>query len=115
MEYFKVHFEKKYARIHTVCWNRQSTLQVKTFTTGHVHPPHHDNLAHQHLLDDQLLPRGNPGAVGARPGVQFNRHLEFKAWVKAQVKDAFRKAPDREPEAVKAWVKTWVKTVKNVY
>ena len=32
-------------------------------------------------------------------GVQFNRHLKFKAWVKAlvkdEVKDAFRKAPDR--------------------
>ena len=34
------------------------------------------------------------------PEVQFNRHLKFKAWVKAQVKDevkdAFRKALDRE-------------------
>ena len=41
------------------------------------------------------------------PGVQFNRHLKFKAWVKAWVKDkvgdAFRKALDRE--MVKAWVK----------
>ena len=35
-----------------------------------------------------------------KPGVQFNRHLNFKAWVKAwvkdEVKDAFRKALDRE-------------------
>ena len=34
------------------------------------------------------------------PGVQFNRHSKFKAWVKAwvkdKVKDAFRKALDRE-------------------
>ena len=32
--------------------------------------------------------------------MQFNRHLKFKAWVKAQVKDevkdAYRKAPDRK-------------------
>ena len=51
------------------------------------------------------------------PGVQFNRHLKFKAWVKAwvkdEVKDAFRKALDRE--MVKAWVKSWVKAVQNVY
>ena len=44
---------------------------------------------------------------GDRPGVQFNRHLKFKAWVKAwvkdKVKDAFRKALDRE--MAKAWVK----------
>ena len=50
-------------------------------------------------------------------GVQFNRHLKFKAWVKAwvkdEVKDAFRKALDRE--MVKAWVKAWVKAVQNVY
>ena len=46
-------------------------------------------------------------------GVQFNRHLKFKAWVKAlvkdEVKDAFRKALDRER------VKAWVKAVQNVY
>ena len=30
------------------------------------------------------------------PGVQFNRHLKFKAWVKNEVQDAFRKALDRE-------------------
>ena len=46
-------------------------------------------------------------------GVQFNRHLKFKAWVKAwvkdEVKDAFRKALDRE------MVKAWVKAVQNVY
>ena len=46
-------------------------------------------------------------AQETHPGGQFNRHLEFKAWVKAQlkagVKDAFRKAPDRA--MVKAWVK----------
>ena len=45
--------------------------------------------------------------------MQFNRYLEFKAWVKAQVKagvkDAFRKAPDR------AMVKVRVKSVQNVY
>ena len=28
--------------------------------------------------------------------MQFNRHLRFKAWVKDEVKDAFRKALDRE-------------------
>ena len=43
------------------------------------------------------------------PGVQFNRHLKFKAWVKDEVKDAFRKALDRE------MVKAWVKAVQNVY
>ena len=43
------------------------------------------------------------------PGVQFNRHSKFKAWVK----DAFRKALDRE--MVKAWVKAWVKAFQNVY
>ena len=48
-----------------------------------------------------------------KPGVQFNRHLKFKAWVKDKVKDAFRKALDRE--MVKAWVKAWVKAVQNVY
>ena len=46
-------------------------------------------------------------------GVQFNRHLKFKAWVKAwvkdKVKDAFRKALDGE------MVKAWVKAVQNVY
>ena len=51
------------------------------------------------------------------PGVQFNRHLKFKAWVKAQVKDevkdAFRKAQDRA--TVKTWVKAWVKAIQNVY
>ena len=50
-------------------------------------------------------------------GVQFNRHLKFKAWVKALVKDedkdAFRKGLDGE--MVKAWVKAWVKAVTNVY
>ena len=50
-------------------------------------------------------------------GVQFNRHLIFKAWVKAwvkdEVKDAFRKALDRE--IFKARVKAWVKAVQNVY
>ena len=44
---------------------------------------------------------------------RFNRHLKFKAWVKALVKDgvkaAFRKALDRE------MVKAWVKAVQNVY
>ena len=44
---------------------------------------------------------------GLGPGVQFNRHLEFKAWVKVQLKagvmDGFRKAPDRA--IVKVWVK----------
>ena len=46
-------------------------------------------------------------------GVQFNRRLKFKAWVKAQVKDgvkdAFRKAPDR------VTVKAWVKAVQHAY
>ena len=41
--------------------------------------------------------------------MQFNRHLKFKAWVKDEVKDAFRKAPDW------ATVKAWVKAVQNVY
>ena len=41
--------------------------------------------------------------------VQFNRHLKFKAWVKDEVKDAFRKALDRQ------MVKAWVKAVQNVY
>ena len=45
--------------------------------------------------------------------MQFNRHLEFKAWVKVQVKagvkDALRKAPDR------AMVKVRVKAIQNVY
>ena len=49
--------------------------------------------------------------------MQFNRHLEFKAWVEAQlkagVKDAFWKLPDRA--TVKAWVKARVKAVRNVY
>ena len=48
--------------------------------------------------------------------MRFNRHLKFKAWVKAQVKDevkdSFRKAPDREWFA---WVKAWVEAVQNVY
>ena len=44
-----------------------------------------------------------------QPGVQFNRHLEFKAWVKDEVKDPFRKALDRE------MVKAWVKAIQNVY
>ena len=35
--------------------------------------------------------------------MQFNRHLKFKAWVKDEVKGAFRKALERE--MVKAWVK----------
>ena len=51
--------------------------------------------------------------TGSGPGVQFNRHLKFKAWVKNEVKDAFRKALDRE--MVKASVKAWVKAVQNVY
>ena len=42
-------------------------------------------------------------------GVQFNRHFKFKAWVKAWVKDVFRKALDREI------IKAWVKAVQNVY
>ena len=42
------------------------------------------------------------------PGVQFNRHLKFKSWVQAQVKDSFRNAPDR------AMVKASVKAVQNV-
>ena len=42
-------------------------------------------------------------------GVQFNRHLKFKAWVK----NAFRRAPNMA--TVKAWVKAWVKTVQNVF
>ena len=54
---------------------------------------------------------------GVIPGVQTNRHLKFKAWVNAcvkdEVKDAFRKALDRE--MVKAGVKAWVKAVQNVY
>ena len=54
------------------------------------------------------------GGLGQeQPGLPFNRHLEFKAWVKDKVKDAFRKALDRE--MVKAWVKAWVKAVQNVY
>ena len=47
--------------------------------------------------------------TGSGPGVQFNRHLRFKAWVKAKVKAAIRKTPDR------VTVKAWVKTVQNVY
>ena len=46
-------------------------------------------------------------------GVKFNRHLKFKALVKAQIKDeakdAFRKASDR------ATFKALVKAVQNVY
>ena len=46
------------------------------------------------------------------PGVQYNRHLKFKAWVEAwvkdEVKDVFRKALDGE------MVKAWVKDVQNV-
>ena len=46
-------------------------------------------------------------------GVQFNRHLEFKACVKAKlkarVKNLFRKASDR------VTVNAWVKAVQNVY
>ena len=46
-------------------------------------------------------------------GGRFNRHIKFKAWVKAcakdEVKDAFRKAPDR------VTVKAWFKAVQNVY
>ena len=45
--------------------------------------------------------------------MQFNRHLEFKASVKAQVKagvkDAFRKAPNRK------MVRVQVKAIQNVY
>ena len=51
--------------------------------------------------------------TGSGPGVQFNRHLRFKAWVKDEVKDAFGSALDRE--MVKTWVKAWVKAVQNVY
>ena len=40
--------------------------------------------------------------------MQFNRHLRFKAWVKDEVKDAFRKALDRE------MVHAWVKAVQKV-
>ena len=47
--------------------------------------------------------------VQKKPGVQFNRHLKFKALVK----DDLRKALDRE--MVKAWVKAWVKAVQNIY
>ena len=50
---------------------------------------------------------------GREAGVQFNRHLEFKASVKAQVKagvkNALRKAPDRK------MVKVQVKAIQNVY
>ena len=53
------------------------------------------------------------GIISGLAGVQFNRHLKFKAWVKDKVKDAFRKALDGE--MVKAWVKAWVKTLQNVY
>ena len=63
----------------------------------------------------QLWPPPHP--PGYKSGVQFNRHLKFKDWVKAQVKDevkdAFREAPDRA--TVKAWVKAWVKAIQNVY
>ena len=51
------------------------------------------------------------------PGVQFNRHLEFKALVEAQVKakvkDMFRKASDRA--MVKVGFKVQVKAIQNVY
>ena len=43
--------------------------------------------------------------------MQFNRHLKFKAWVKDEVKDAFRKRLDRE--MFKAWVKAWVKSIES--
>ena len=60
------------------------------------------------LSHRRLRPHFPPILRHRRPGVQFNRHLKFKAWVKPwvkdEVKDAFRKALDRE--TVKAWVKT---------
>ena len=51
----------------------------------------------------------NARQLRGESGVQFNRHLKFKAWVKDKVKDAFRKALDRE------MVKAWVRAVQNVY
>ena len=34
-----------------------------------------------------------------QPGVQFNRHLKFKAWVKDEVKDVFRRH----------WIEKWLR------
>ena len=55
----------------------------------------------------------NARQLRGESGVQFNRHLKFKAWVKAwvkdEIKDAFRKALDR------VTVKAWVKALQNVY
>ena len=82
-------------------------------------PAHPQDLqhrwAHQHLLFYSFhpacgcdKPHNRSGCYSlshglpsfASSGVQFNRHLKFKAWVKAwvkdEVKDAFRKALDRE-------------------
>ena len=55
--------------------------------------------------------RAGSECVGRTSGVQINRHLKFKAWVKAWVKDAFRNAPGPDREMVKAWVKA----IQNVY
>ena len=64
-------------------------------------------------MDVRLRVHNAEQEAGPDPGVQFNRHLKFKAWVKAwvkdEVKDVFRKALDRE------MVKAWVKAVQNVY
>ena len=58
------------------------------------------------------MQRRGPCHPAGGPGVQFNRHLKFKAWVKDDVKDPFSKAQDRE--MVKAWVKALVKAIQNV-
>ena len=69
------------------------------------------HIEHQKYIYTRVL------RTSKNTGVQFNRHLKFKAlvkaWVKDKVKDAFTKALDRE--MVKAWVKAWVKAVQNVY
>ena len=54
---------------------------------------------------DRQGPAATPRQHCSQITVQFNRHLKFKALVKAWVKDAFRKALDRE----------MVKAVQNVY
>ena len=63
----------------------------------------HLNLnIHSEPLPPPPLSRKKDSPALSLSGVQFNRHLKFKAWVKDKVKDAFRKALDRE--MVKVWV-----------
>ena len=87
------------------CLGALSRLQIKIQVLDVKHTICSDVLGHWELWGTESS------------GVQFNRHLEFKALVKAQlkagVKDAFRKAPDKV--TVKAWVMVRVKALQNVY